>query len=234
MADDRVIATPPRAATSRRILTALFGLTFVTGIVDAVSFLGLGHVFTANMTGNVVFIGFALGGASDLSVLRSVVALLAFMAGGVAGGRIVKVQSLTAAARLRAAIAAETALSSAAIVASAGFLPLSSTAWQVLVIVLTSIAMGIRNGVVRGLAIPDMTTTVLTLTVTGLAADSPLAGGTAPRRLRRYLSVMLMLLGALAGAALLPAFGVSGVLGAAVLVDLCLLASLVKKERNPD
>jgi uncharacterized membrane protein YoaK (UPF0700 family) len=127
MADDRVIATPPRAATSRRILTALFGLTFVTGIVDAVSFLGLGHVFTANMTGNVVFIGFALGGASDLSVLRSVVALLAFMAGGVAGGRIVKVQSLTAAARLRAAIAAETVLSSAAIVASAGFLPLSST-----------------------------------------------------------------------------------------------------------
>jgi hypothetical protein len=94
--------------------------------------------------------------------------------------------------------------------------------------------MGIRNGVVRGLAIPDMTTTVLTLTVTGLAADSPLAGGTAPRRLRRHLSVMLMLLGALAGAALLPAFGVSGVLGAAVLVDLCLLAFLVKKERNPD
>src|SRR5262245_28443814 len=86
--------------------------------------------------------------------------------------------------------------------------------------------MGIGNGDVRGLAIPDMTTTVLTLTVTGLAADSPIAGGAAPRRLRRYLSVTMMLLGASAGAALLPSFGVRGALGAAVLVDLGLVAYL--------
>lgn len=228
MSTDRNVAPAPGAAASTPILTALFGLTFVTGIVDAVSFLGLGHVFTANMTGNVVFIGFALGGAPDLSVFRSVVALAAFMIGGIAGGRVVRAESRTALARLLSAIAAETALLSAAIVTSAGFLPLSAPAWQFLVIVSTAIAMGIRNGVVRGLAIPDMTTTVLTLTVTGLAADSPLAGGAAPRRLRRYLSVMMMLLGALAGAALLPSFGVGGALGAAVLVDLGLVAYLRK------
>ena len=227
MSTDRNVAPAPGAAALTPILTALFGLTFVTGIVDAVSFLGLGHVFTANMTGNVVFIGFALGGAPDLSVFRSVVALAAFMIGGIAGGRVVRAESRTALARLLSAIAAETALLSAATVASAGFLPLSA-AWQFLVIVSTAIAMGIRNGVVRGLAIPDMTTTVLTLTVTGLAADSPLAGGAAPRRLRRYLSVMMMLLGALAGAALLPSFGVRGALGAAVLVDLGLVAYLRK------
>jgi hypothetical protein len=52
------------------VVATLFGLTFVTGLIDGVSFLGLGHVFTANMTGNVVFVGFTLGGAADLSILR--------------------------------------------------------------------------------------------------------------------------------------------------------------------
>ena len=66
----------------------LLGLTLVTGLIDAVSFLGLGHVFTANMTGNVVFLGFALGGAAILSVSRSLAALAAFGAGGVFGGRL--------------------------------------------------------------------------------------------------------------------------------------------------
>ena len=48
------------------VIATLFGLTFVTGLIDALSFLGLGHVFTANMTGNVVFVGFALGGTTDV------------------------------------------------------------------------------------------------------------------------------------------------------------------------
>src|SRR3977135_2822359 len=68
------------------VIATLFGLTFVTGLIDAVSFLGLGHVFTANMTGNVVFVGFALGGAADLSVLRSLAALGAFASGSGVGG----------------------------------------------------------------------------------------------------------------------------------------------------
>ena len=57
---------------------ALLGLTVVTGLVDAISFLGLGHIFTANMTGNVVFLGFAAGGAPDISAARSIAALCAF------------------------------------------------------------------------------------------------------------------------------------------------------------
>jgi uncharacterized membrane protein YoaK (UPF0700 family) len=59
----------------------LLGLTATTGIVDAVSFLALGHVFTANMTGNVVFLGFAVAGAQGLSVARSGAALAAFLGG---------------------------------------------------------------------------------------------------------------------------------------------------------
>ncbi|MFE8950279.1 DUF1275 family protein [Streptomyces sp. NPDC007856] len=63
-------------------------LTVVTGLVDAVSYLALGHVFVANMTGNVVFLGFALVGAANLSALASIVALAAFLLGALTGGRL--------------------------------------------------------------------------------------------------------------------------------------------------
>jgi len=63
-------------------------LTLATGVVDAVSVLALGRVFVANMTGNVVFVGFALAGVPDFSLLASVVALLGFLAGAFVGGRL--------------------------------------------------------------------------------------------------------------------------------------------------
>ena len=66
----------------------LVALTVVTGVVDAVSYLALGHVFVANMTGNVVFLGFALAGAPGLSAPASLAALGAFVLGALAGGRI--------------------------------------------------------------------------------------------------------------------------------------------------
>src|SRR6266576_2882062 len=89
------------------VVATLFGLTFVTGLIDAVSFLGLGHVFTANMTGNVVFIGFALGGAPDLSVVRSLLALSAFAAGSLIGGRAANGAIRTPAALLIMAMSIE-------------------------------------------------------------------------------------------------------------------------------
>jgi len=67
---------------------ALLGLTGVTGLVDAVSFLALGHVFTANMTGNIVFLGFAIAGVPGVSAGRSMTALLAFLVGAMTGGRV--------------------------------------------------------------------------------------------------------------------------------------------------
>src|SRR5437899_5747786 len=67
---------------------SLLILTAVTGVVDAVSFLGLGRVFTANMTGNVVFLAFAVAGAPTLSIPGSTTALAAFLAGAVVGGRM--------------------------------------------------------------------------------------------------------------------------------------------------
>src|SRR5882672_2291868 len=75
-------------ATGRATMIALIGLTFSTGLIDAVSFISLGHVFTANMTGNIVLLGFAVGGATGLSAARSGASLLAFMAGALFGGVI--------------------------------------------------------------------------------------------------------------------------------------------------
>src|SRR2546425_10825210 len=73
---------------SDRLPLALLTLTGVTGVIDAVSFLGLGRVFTANMTGNVVLLGFAVAGAPGLSIPRSAVSLIAFLVGAGAGGHI--------------------------------------------------------------------------------------------------------------------------------------------------
>src|SRR5213078_2219071 len=75
------------AALDDRLPPALLVLTGVTGLVDAVSFLGLGHIFTANMTGNNVFLGFAVAGTPGLSIPRSLTSLIAFLVGAAIGGR---------------------------------------------------------------------------------------------------------------------------------------------------
>jgi uncharacterized membrane protein YoaK (UPF0700 family) len=77
-----------RAARSLRhpLARALLVLTFTTGLVDAVSFLGLGRVFTANMTGNVVLLGFGIAGSGGLPVLAPLVSLGSFLVGAAAGG----------------------------------------------------------------------------------------------------------------------------------------------------
>lgn len=183
----------------------LLALTFATGVIDAVSFLGLGHVFTANMTGNVVLLGFALAGTEGISVARSLTSVAAFLTGAVLGGRLGSAMAATRRRWLIAAALVEVVLLLAAAVASTGFdLGSGAPAGRLYaMIVLTALAMGLRNATVRRLAVPDMTTTVLTLTLTGLAADSTLAGGANPRIGRRVASVLLMLGGAAAGALLL-------------------------------
>src|ERR1700744_3998770 len=71
-----------------RLPPLLVSMTLVTGLVDSFSYLVLGHVFVANMTGNVVFLGFALAGAPGFSIAASLVAMAAFAAGALLGGRL--------------------------------------------------------------------------------------------------------------------------------------------------
>ncbi|MFF8594206.1 YoaK family protein [Streptomyces sp. NPDC015220] len=196
-------------------------LTVVTGLVDAVSYLALGHVFVANMTGNVVFLGFALAGAAGLSAPASVVSLVSFLLGALAGGGLGSrfaghrghlLRTATAVQVLLVAVtAAVTALSDGQV----------TTGVRYTLIVLLGLAMGLQNAVARRLGVPDLTTTVLTLTLTGLAADSAPAGGEAPRPGRRILSVLAMFLGALAGGLLVR----HGHLVLTLLLALLLLAA---------
>ncbi len=185
---------------------ALMVLTVVTGLVDAISFLGLGRVFTANMTGNVVFLAFAVARAPGLSIRRSLTSLIAFLVGAILGGRLAVAMTATSRRRwLVTAAVAEAGLLFAAALVSVGIDIGSGTASSGVygAIILTAVGMGLRNATVRRLAVPDMNTTVLTSTLTGLAADSSLAGGSNPRIVRRVASVLLMLIGAAIGALLL-------------------------------
>jgi uncharacterized membrane protein YoaK (UPF0700 family) len=177
-------------------------LTMVTGVVDAVSYIALGHVFVANMTGNVVFLGFALAGAPGLSAPASLAALGAFLLGAIAGGRIASRYATHRGRQLRTAtaIAVLPALLAVIVAAIVGQ-PVSGGARYALIVPL-GIAMGIQNATARRLAVPDLTTTVLTLTLTGIAADSRLAGGPGGHPARRLISVGAMFAGALLGAVL--------------------------------
>lgn len=225
----------PRKATDPtpqpNLLGLLMVLTMTTGVIDAVSFVGLGHVFTANMTGNVVFLGFALAGVEDLSVERSLVALAAFAAGALVGGRLANRSTRPPAQQLAMAAAAEALLlAGAAIVGFGQAVPPDLFTAHVL-IVLTAIGMGIRNAVVRKLGVADVTTTVLTLTITGLAADSALAGGSRTRLGRKAVSVLCMLVGALAGTAILRSWGFTPPLALAALLAAGVSVGALRKSK---
>jgi uncharacterized membrane protein YoaK (UPF0700 family) len=187
---------------STMLLVTLTMLTVVSGLVDAVSYLGLGHVFTANMTGNVVLLGFALAGAPGFSIAASLASLGSFLVGAVAAGRI----TLHVTSRrqwLLIAMSVEGLFAGAAAVISASHSgAISSGSARYTIISVLAFAMGVRNSTIRRLAVPDVTTTVLTMTLTGLAADSSLAGGSNPNVARRTSAVAAMLVGAVSGAAL--------------------------------
>ena len=213
----------PQASDDPRIPLLLL-LSGTTGLVDAASVLGLGKVFTANMTGNVVFLGFAAAGTPGFKAAPFLVAIVSFMAGALIAGRAAKAHvGHTERRRLLTAAAFETTLLwIAALVASRlDNLAQAPSGRLLAVIALTGAAMGYRNAMVRQLKVADLTTTVLTLTLTGLSADSSVAGGGNPNWRRRVGAIVAMFAGAALGAALLLQFGVwvpLSVAGALVLL----------------
>jgi uncharacterized membrane protein YoaK (UPF0700 family) len=215
-----------RAASSVRhpLARALLVMTFTTGLVDAVSYLGLGRVFTANMTGNIVLLGFGIAGSAGLPVVAQLVSLGAFLAGSAAGGMLARTIGDRHARHLARALWIESGLVLAAAIVAAASDVRPSTFSGDAVIALLALAMGVRNATVRGLGVPDLTTTVLTMTLTGLAADSRLAGGSGAGSVRRIAAVLAMLSGAMAGALLLEISLVPPLLAAAALALLVALA----------
>jgi uncharacterized membrane protein YoaK (UPF0700 family) len=213
--------------TSRELTTPaiLLILTAVTGVVDAVCFLGMGQVFTANMTGNLLFLGFALSRVPGLSVTRSASALIAFLCGALIGGRLIHGRTGEGGWVARGFLLEAAVLFAASMLSiglKAGKYPNHFQLYAV--IAATAVAMGLRNAIVRKVQVADMTTTVLTMTVTGLAADSALAGGENPRWQRRCGSIATMVAGAAAGA-LLVSHSLAAPLGiCAAVTAVCSLA----------
>jgi uncharacterized membrane protein YoaK (UPF0700 family) len=204
-------------------------LTVLAGVVDAVSILSLGRVFVANMTGNVVFVGFALAGATGFSLAASLSALGGFLVGaafgGAAGDRLGwhrgRLVAVVAGGELMLLLAA------LAVAALAG--PHLGEGAKVGIAALGALAMGAQNAVVRKLKVYDLTTTVLTMTLTGIAADIRQRDRFAI--VRRLLAVSAMLTGAVLGALLvLRVSNVAGLgLAAALLATVVLGASAASR-----
>lgn len=235
LAEARETVAPRRGSKDDLLPPLLVALTAVTGLVDAFSYLILGHVFVANMTGNVVFFAFALAGVGGFSVSASVAAIGCFALGALAAGRLGRFLAarrellLGITAAVQAVIVAE-AVTMAALAAT----PVQTGLRYALIVVL-SVTMGVQNATARKLAVPDLTTTVLTLTITGIAADSPLAGGTGAHAARRLISIAAMGVGALAGALLVLHARIVYplVIALVILVAVALVALARANARHP-
>jgi uncharacterized membrane protein YoaK (UPF0700 family) len=195
---------PPRAAgpSGEPLLLAL---TFAAGVVDAVSYLGLGKIFTANMTGNLVFLALAVGQRNLLTALYSVGALIGFCCGALAAGRVLGYVRQPGAwpRRVTFVIAAELACMTAFAVGwvSLGGIPTGS--WLYVLIGLSSFGMGMQNAAARYLAVPGLTTTVFTMALTGFMVDLSALRLRGPTQRRAVLAVVALFCGAAIGAALL-------------------------------
>ena len=210
----------------------LLVLTVVTGVVDAVSILRLGRVFVANMTGNVVFTGFALVGAPGFSLSASLAALAGFLAGALLGGSLTSRLGHDRGLLLRAGVAAELALVAGALVL-ATTTGLATAASRDGDAALLALAMGIQNAVARRLAVPDLTTTVLTMTLTGIAADLRAKDHALADLGRRVLAVATMFAGAACGALLILHVSTTAALGLAVGLLAVVTAGATLAARRP-
>ena len=234
-----MLARLRRAPAGTVHLTLMLALTLATGINDAVGYLGLDRVFTGNMTGNVVILGMALLGADELPVVGPLIALAGFVIGAAAGGRALRgadggwtrrvtvLFSITALAELVAGVGLLTGLRAA------------ERSVQLTVTAAVAAAMGLQAATARFLAVKDITTVVVTSTLTGLASDSVLGSNAGGGSGRRLAAVALITAGAAAGAALLrwevgAGFVAAGVVTGLVTAAGATAARQASRERSSD
>jgi len=176
----------------------LLALALAAGFVDAVSFLGLGRVFTANMTGNTVLLGVAVAGGTSSEVLRALAALGGFCLGGAVGMAVIGARRASW-PRLTwpvftleaAALAALLATWQAAGVGSARYV----------LVILAGLAMGAQSAAVRISDVPGVNTTYMTSTLlNALARVIPGARQQAPSTPLPALALAIYAAGAVAGA----------------------------------
>jgi uncharacterized membrane protein YoaK (UPF0700 family) len=204
----------------------LITLTFGAGAVDAITYLGLGRVFTANMTGNLVLLGIAAGKRVGGEGIRALISLAAYMLGAYLGGRSVTRWPRPAAwpAGVKLVLAAD-ALAQAGLWAGwliSGAHP--GTGLQAGLVAASALAMGLQAGAARTLGVAGLTTTYVTGTLTGLVGQLGEAAGGRDDRVRRGLA-LLVLFGGAAISALLFLHARNWAPGLPLLVTLLVLLS---------
>ncbi|HEV7184290.1 MAG TPA: YoaK family protein [Leifsonia sp.] len=228
-------STAPLASTAlpaheRLHLILMLALTFSTGVIDAVGYLGLDRVFTGNMTGNVVILGMGLLGADKLPVAGPIVALLCFMLGAAIAGRVLRPIAEGWTARSTTLLGVVGLVLAAASITLAPFGNHVPLALQYGATGALGLAMGVQAGTARHIAVKDITTVVVTSTLTGLAADSVFGGAKGQLWKRRGGAVVLIGLGALTGAA---ALHVQIGLGLGIAAAIVLAVGAVGHVRSP-
>jgi len=210
-------------------LSLMLALTFTTGMIDAVGYLGLDRVFTGNMTGNVVILGMALVGGTGLPVVGPVIALFAFMAGAATGGRVLRGDNPGWTTRHTALFAGVAGIIIAAAI-PAMLVDGPGHTLQYLVTGALGVAMGCQAATARHIAVKDVTTVVVTSTITGLASDSVLGKGEGQPWARRAGAIALIGLGAFTGSLLLR---VHIGWGMAVAAAIILTAAIIGHATRP-
>ncbi len=191
------VASP---VSERSTIAALLLLTFATGLADSISILVLGHVFVANMTGNVIFLGFWLAPKTSIDLTAVVVALPTFVCTTILSGRLSRRFGDRTRPWITTVLATEVALLVAlSILAGTGVLHYHNDTKLIMIGVL-AVTFGLQHSSARQFGIQELSTTVLTSTIVSLGLDSHLAGGTGAREKLRFSVVLTMCAGAFFGA----------------------------------
>lgn len=209
----------------------LLALTFVTGIVDAVSFLGLGQVFAAMQTGNVIFLGFGIAGTAGSPLADPIIGLAAFIAGGGIAAMVLG-RRRRRGPDLRLAMTIEVLLLGAVAIATAISKPSEGTLFAFALIAALSLAMGLRNTLARQFGGTNLATTVLNLTLTAVSSPSSVSIAGSNDLAIRGSALLAILIGALTGALLLKV-SLSLPIAVAALITLTALFAHASLEPGP-
>jgi uncharacterized membrane protein YoaK (UPF0700 family) len=219
---------------ARRYVLGLLLLTAATGCLDAVSYLDLDRVFTGNMTGNVLFVGFALVGVPGIPLLNNLVALAAFFVGAILGARLIGRGHVTRMpARLLWSLTGTLGLTLVVGVVwvAVGSLDPGAKVWVTAVLALV---LGAQVAVIKPIGNSDLSTIVVTNTLANLGRDSVFGGGKGGAWVQRALAVVAMCAGAAIGAALSPVGGGWAVLAAVVIGGAALLTFAIERRAERD
>ncbi|SHK73336.1 Uncharacterized membrane protein YoaK, UPF0700 family [Pseudonocardia thermophila] len=211
----------------------LLVLTLVTGVIDAVSLLTLGRVFVANMTGNVVVTGFAIAGVPDYSLPTSLAALACFMIGAAIAGRLLVDKIADRGELLRASVLVEAVLIAICLVIVLVRPPVVDSPPTIATAAVAALAMGVQNTLARRVGVPDLTTTLISMPMVGLAADHRHTNR--PAVIRRASAIICLMAGAFLGALAIHVGGAALALGVIlVLLGGVALTAHVLIRRGPD